>query len=75
MEISRSRSDSELIAIVADENIDRALNALQSHSLGKDAANIGEVVDDHPGFVMMKTRVRGTRVVDMLSGEQLPRTC
>ena len=36
-----------------------------------EAAIIGEVTDDHPGFVMMKTRVGGTRVVDMLSGEQL----
>jgi hypothetical protein len=38
-------------------------------------AVIGEVVNEHPGFVMMKTRVGGTRVVDMLSGEQLPRIC
>ena len=36
---------------------------------------IGEVVSDHAGFVVMKTRVGGTRVVDMLSGEQLPRIC
>jgi hypothetical protein len=36
---------------------------------------IGEVVDDHPGFVTMKPRVGGTRVVDMLTGEQLPRIC
>jgi hydrogenase expression/formation protein HypE len=43
--------------------------------MGEYAAVIGEVVDEHPGFVMMKTRVGGTRVVDMLSGEQLPRIC
>jgi Ni,Fe-hydrogenase maturation factor len=34
-----------------------------------------QLVDEHPGIVMMKTRVGGTRVVDMLSGEQLPRIC
>jgi hydrogenase expression/formation protein HypE len=36
---------------------------------------IGKVVRDHPRVVTMKTRVGGTRVVDMLSGEQLPRIC
>ena len=48
---------------------------MRAHWLGKDAAIIGEVVSDHPGFVTMKTKVGGTRVVDMLSGEQLPRIC
>jgi hydrogenase expression/formation protein HypE len=48
---------------------------LRSHSLGSEAAVIGEVVNEHPGLIMMKTRVGGTRVVDMLSGEQLPRIC
>jgi hydrogenase maturation factor len=41
----------------------------------RDAAIIGEVVADHPGCVTMKTRVGGNRVVDVLSGEQLPRIC
>jgi hydrogenase expression/formation protein HypE len=36
---------------------------------------IGVVVNEHPGLIMMKTQVGGTRVVDMLSGEQLPRIC
>lgn len=48
---------------------------MRSHPLGREAAVIGEVTPEHPGFVMMKTRVGGTRVVDMLSGEQLPRIC
>ena len=48
---------------------------MKSHSLGKDAAIIGEVTHENTGFVLMKTRVGGTRVVDMLSGEQLPRIC
>src|SRR5207302_10866238 len=51
------------------------LKVLCSHSLGSEAAIIGEVVNEHPGLIMMKTRVGGTRVVDMLSGEQLPRIC
>ena len=36
---------------------------------------LGQVVDDHPGMVTMKTAIGGSRVVDMLSGEQLPRIC
>jgi len=64
-----------LLAIAAPEEVDSMLNALRGHPLGKKAAVIGEVVNEHPGFVMMKTRVGGTRVVDMLSGEQLPRIC
>jgi hydrogenase expression/formation protein HypE len=49
--------------------------SMKSHPLGQQAAVIGEVTSDHRGFIMMKTRVGGTRVVDMLSGEQLPRIC
>jgi hydrogenase expression/formation protein HypE len=48
---------------------------MRKHPLGKEAAMIGEVTTEHPGFVVMTTRVGGTRVVDMLSGEQLPRIC
>jgi hydrogenase expression/formation protein HypE len=43
--------------------------------LGKDAAIIGEVTNEHPKTVFMKSRIGGTRLVDMLSGEQLPRIC
>ena len=42
---------------------------------GRLHADIGEVVADHPGRVFMRSRIGGTRVVDMLSGEQLPRIC
>jgi len=48
---------------------------MHTHHFGQQAAIIGEVVADHLRFVTMKTRVGGTRVVDMLSGEQLPRIC
>ena len=68
-------NEGKLLAIVASEDADRVLDVLRLHSLGKDAALIGKVVKEHPGLIMMKTRVGGTRVVDMLSGEQLPRIC
>jgi hydrogenase expression/formation protein HypE len=48
---------------------------MRAHSLGREAAIIGEVIAEHPGYVTMKTRVGGTRVADMLAGEQLPRIC
>ena len=51
------------------------LAAMRAHPLGHDATVIGHVIADDRGLVMMKTRVGGTRVVDMLSGEQLPRIC
>jgi hydrogenase expression/formation protein HypE len=68
-------NEGKLLAVVAAQDANPTLSIMKSHPLGKDAAIIGEVIDDHPGFVMMKTRVGGTRVVDMLSGEQLPRIC
>jgi len=64
-----------LIAIVPPNDAETALAALRRHSLGREAAIIGEITAEHPGFVIMKTRVGGMRVVDMLSGEQLPRIC
>ena len=68
-------NEGKLLAIVTPSDADRVLAAIQSHPLGREAAIIGQVTDDHPGFVVMNTRVGGKRVVDMLSGEQLPRIC
>jgi len=68
-------NEGKLLAIVAAQDVDLILPAMKSHPLGQQAAVIGQVTSDHPGFVMMKTRIGGTRVVDMLSGEQLPRIC
>jgi hydrogenase expression/formation protein HypE len=68
-------NEGKLIAFVAPQEAETALAAIRNHSLGREAAVIGEVTAEHPGFVVMKTRVGGTRVVDMLSGEQLPRIC
>jgi hydrogenase expression/formation protein HypE len=48
---------------------------MRGHPLGRDAQVIGEVAGKHPGMVLMKTAIGGTRVVDLLFGEQLPRIC
>jgi hydrogenase expression/formation protein HypE len=68
-------NEGKLIAIVPPGQADALLSAMTADSLGRDARVIGEVVPDHPGTVVMKTRIGGSRVVDMLSGEQLPRIC
>ena len=68
-------NEGKCIAIVAREAAEAALAAMRSHPLGQDAAIIGEVVAEHPGKVYMRSRIGGLRVVDMLSGEQLPRIC
>jgi len=68
-------NEGKLLAIVPPEGANLVLEAMRRHPLGHGAAIIGDVVETHPGFVTMRTRVGGNRVVDMLSGEQLPRIC
>jgi hydrogenase expression/formation protein HypE len=68
-------NEGKLIAVVAPEEADRALAALQSHPLGGDAARIGEIRREPPGIVVLLTPMGGTRIVDMLVGDPLPRIC
>jgi hydrogenase expression/formation protein HypE len=68
-------NEGKLLAIVPGGCADGVLAAMRSHPLGAHAAIIGEVTAEHGGVVIMKTRVGGTRIVDVLSGEQLPRIC
>jgi hydrogenase expression/formation protein HypE len=48
---------------------------LRAHPLGAGAAVVGEVRDDPPGIVLLRTTFGGTRIVDMLVGDPLPRIC
>src|SRR5262245_23399996 len=68
-------NEGKLLAFVPPHDADRVLAAMREHPLGRDCAVIGEVVADHAGVVVMRTRIGGNRVVDMMSGEQLPRIC
>jgi hydrogenase expression/formation protein HypE len=68
-------NEGKLLAFVSAEGVEAVLKAIQSDPCGRDAAVIGRVVNDHPGKVVLKTRIGGKRVVDMLAGEQLPRIC
>src|SRR5580698_8230385 len=68
-------NEGKLLAIVVPERAEAVLRQMQQHELGRDAAIIGEVVAEHPGMVLMKTQIGGTRVLDVMFGEQLPRIC
>ncbi|WP_409980247.1 hydrogenase expression/formation protein HypE [Methylocystis sp.] len=68
-------NEGKLMAICAPESADTLLDAMRAHPLGRDAALIGYVVEDERNFVEMTTRFGGGRIVDWLSGEQLPRIC
>lgn len=68
-------NEGKLIAIVDSNDAENILAAMQNHPLGKNSAIIGEVIANHSGVVVMQTSIGGDRVVDMISGEQLPRIC
>jgi hydrogenase expression/formation protein HypE len=68
-------NEGKLVAIVAPEIAGAVLAAMREHSHGRDAADIGEAVADDHHFVQMATSFGGGRIVDWLSGEQLPRIC
>jgi hydrogenase expression/formation protein HypE len=68
-------NEGKLVAIVDPGDSEKILNRMKRNRYGKNAAIIGEVTDDHRGKVVMKTRLGSSRIVDMLSGELLPRIC
>ena len=68
-------NEGKLLAIVSPEVERAALAALRSHPLGREAALIGTVQAQPPGMVFLRTDIGGTRVLDMLVGDPLPRIC
>lgn len=68
-------NEGKLVAVVPADESAAVLNAMHNHPLGQEAAIIGEVVNDARRFVSMQTRYGGTRMVDWLTAEQLPRIC
>jgi hydrogenase expression/formation protein HypE len=67
--------EGRLVAVVAAEAADKALAAMRAHPLGEQAAIIGHVTAESPGLVRLKTSFGGTRIVDLLVGDPLPRIC
>ncbi|MFE2875782.1 hydrogenase expression/formation protein HypE [Streptomyces roseus] len=68
-------NEGKLVAFVPREHADAVLEAMRAHPLGRGATVIGEAVEAHPGLVVARTGLGGTRVVDLPIGEQLPRIC
>jgi hydrogenase expression/formation protein HypE len=68
-------NEGKVLLFVPPAEVSKILQVMHRHSYGKEAVVIGEVVDEHPGRVVMKTLIGSNRVVDMISGEQLPRIC
>jgi hydrogenase expression/formation protein HypE len=68
-------NEGKFVAVVASGEADAALAGLRSHPLGREASRIGEVRADPPGIVVLLTTFGGTRIVDMLVGDPLPRIC
>lgn len=68
-------NEGKLVAICPAARVDTLLAAMRSHHLGVDAAVIGQVVEDGHRFIQMETGFGGSRIVDWLAGEQLPRIC
>ena len=67
--------EGRLVVVVDGAQADAALAALRSHPLGEGAAVIGRVSDDPPTLVLLRTEFGGTRIVDLLVGDPLPRIC
>ncbi len=68
-------NEGKLLAFVSAAKAGEVLDIIKRDPHGRDARIIGEVVTDNPGMVTMTTRIGGTRIIDMLTGEQLPRIC
>jgi hydrogenase expression/formation protein HypE len=68
-------NEGKLVAVVPAEQADAALAALRANPFGSGAARVGEIHAEPPGIVVLRTSMGGTRIVDMLVGDPLPRIC
>ena len=68
-------NEGKLVAVVPPDQADAALQALRANPLGTGAARVGQIHAEPPGIVVLRTSMGGTRIVDMLVGDPLPRIC
>jgi hydrogenase expression/formation protein HypE len=68
-------NEGRVLLVVEEGDAEGCLELLRAHPLGREASIVGSVVGDHPGKVFLRTSIGGHRVLDMLTGEQLPRIC
>ncbi len=68
-------NEGKIVAVISRETAGKAIEIMKKFSTGKDAVIIGEITDTYPGKSVMKTITGGLRIIDRLSGMQLPRIC
>lgn len=68
-------NEGKLVAVVAEQDAEKFVETMRKNRYGAEARIIGEVVAEHPGKVVMKTALGTSRIVDMITGELLPRIC
>ena len=68
-------NEGKILLFVQESDAEKVLNVMRNHPLGKESKIIGKVLDKGSPLVTMKTLIGSTRIVDMISGEQLPRIC
>jgi hydrogenase expression/formation protein HypE len=68
-------NEGKLLAFCPSHQAKELVNTMHQHPLGKEAAIIGEVIEDAQGYVQLETAFGGRRIIDWINGEQLPRIC
>jgi len=68
-------NEGKVVMVVGSDDAEKVLNTMKKSPFGKEAAIIGEIMQDHTGMAWLNTVVGGKRVIEMLSGQQLPRIC
>jgi hydrogenase expression/formation protein HypE len=68
-------NEGKILVILPEQHAQKALSIMQSHPEGAESRIIGKVTSGHPGLLQLETTIGTKRIVDMISGEQLPRIC
>lgn len=68
-------NEGKVVMVVGQKDAENVLSVMRKHPLGKDASLIGEITSSHKGTAWLETVIGGKRIIDMLSGQQLPRIC
>jgi hydrogenase expression/formation protein HypE len=68
-------NEGRIMMVVSEDEAQKILDLMRNDPLGQNAAIIGEITDENQGNVLMQTAIGGRRIIDMLTGQQLPRIC
>jgi hydrogenase expression/formation protein HypE len=68
-------NEGKVLMVVAEKDAEKILKSMKKNEYANNSVIIGEVTSEHPGMVVVKTSIGGSRIIDMLTGEQLPRIC